>query len=243
MPLPTSTSTTVISSNTIADPLAKVTARIQQAAAVAERKSETVRLIAVSKTQPPEAVAHAYACGQRDFGENYLQEALEKQAALTDLREIVWHFIGPIQSNKTRLIAENFAWTHSIDREKVAQRLNDQRPADLAPLQVCLQVNIDDETTKSGISLAELPALAKAVSQLPRLQLRGLMAIPAATNNPDQQRAAFAKLRKALQSLQAQGYALDTLSMGMSGDMEAAIAEGATMVRVGTDIFGMRTQK
>jgi pyridoxal phosphate enzyme (YggS family) len=243
MPLPTSTSTTVISSNTIADPLAKVTARIQQAAAVAERKSETVRLIAVSKTQPPEAVAHAYACGQRDFGENYLQEALEKQAALTDLREIVWHFIGPIQSNKTRLIAENFAWTHSIDREKVAQRLNDQRPADLAPLQVCLQVNIDDETTKSGISLAELPALAKAVSLLPRLHLRGLMAIPAATNNPDQQRAAFAKLRKALQSLQAQGYALDTLSMGMSGDMEAAIAEGATMVRVGTDIFGMRTQK
>jgi pyridoxal phosphate enzyme (YggS family) len=243
MPLPTSTSTTVISSNTIADPLAKVTARIQQATAVAGRKSETVRLIAVSKTQPPEAVAHAYACGQRDFGENYLQEALEKQAALTDLREIVWHFIGPIQSNKTRLIAENFAWTHSIDREKVAQRLNDQRPADLAPLQVCLQVNIDDETTKSGISLAELPALAKAVSLLPRLHLRGLMAIPAATNNPDQQRAAFAKLRKALQSLQAQGYALDTLSMGMSGDMEAAIAEGATMVRVGTDIFGMRTQK
>jgi pyridoxal phosphate enzyme (YggS family) len=243
MPLPTSTSTIVISSNTIADPLAKVTARIQQAAEAAGRNGETVRLIAVSKTQPAAAVAQAYACGQRDFGENYLQEALEKQAALTDLREIVWHFIGPIQSNKTRLIAENFAWTHSIDREKVAQRLNDQRPADLAPLQVCLQVNIDDETTKSGISLAELPALAKAVSLLPRLHLRGLMAIPAATNNPDQQRAAFAKLRKALQSLQAQGYALDTLSMGMSGDMEAAIAEGATMVRVGTDIFGMRTQK
>jgi len=242
MPLPTSTSATVIPSNTIADPLAKVTARIQHGAELAERDSKTVRLIAVSKTQPPEAVAQAYACGQRDFGENYLQEALEKQAALTDLNEIVWHFIGPIQSNKTRLIAENFAWIHSIDREKVAQRLNDQRPADLAPLQVCLQVNIDDETTKSGISLAELPALAQAINQLPRLQLRGLMAIPAATNNADQQRSAFAKLRQAMQSLQAQGFALDTLSMGMSGDMEAAIAEGATMVRVGTDIFGARAK-
>jgi PLP dependent protein len=197
-------------------------------------------LIAVSKTQPASAVALAYDCGQRDFGENYLQEALEKQAALTDLTEIVWHFIGPIQSNKTRPIAESFAWIHSIDREKVAQRLNDQRPANLAPLQVCLQVNIDDETTKSGVSLADLPALAEAVSHLPRLNLRGLMAIPAADNNPDQQRSAFRKLRQAMQSLQAQGYVLDTLSMGMSGDLDTAIAEGATMVRVGTDIFGAR---
>ena len=231
-----------ISSYTIADPLAKVTARIQQAAKAAGRHDETVRLIAVSKTQSAEAVAQAYTCGQRDFGENYLQEALEKQAALTQLSGIVWHFIGPIQSNKTRPIAEHFAWIHSIDREKVAQRLNDQRPADLAPLQVCLQVNIDDETTKSGISLAELPRLAEVVRDLPRLQLRGLMAIPAATNNPDQQRAAFAKLREALQLLLTQGYTLDTLSMGMSGDMEAAIAEGATMVRVGTDIFGKRIE-
>jgi pyridoxal phosphate enzyme (YggS family) len=231
-----------ISNNTIADPLAKVTARIQQAALAVGRNRETVRLIAVSKTQPAEAVAQAYACGQHEFGENYLQEALEKQAALTHLSEIVWHFIGPIQSNKTRPIAENFDWIHSIDREKVAQRLNDQRPAHLAPLQICLQVNIDDETTKSGVSLTELPALAKAISQLPRLQLRGLMAIPAATNNPDQQRGAFAKLRQALQSLKAHGYALDTLSMGMSGDLEAAIAEGATMVRVGTDIFGARAK-
>jgi hypothetical protein len=228
-------------SNTIADPLAKVTARIQQAAQAAGRKCETVRLIAVSKTQPAEAVAQAYACGQREFGENYLQEAAEKQAALTHLTEIVWHFIGPIQSNKTRPIAENFAWIHSIDREKVAQRLNDQRPMNLAPLQVCLQVNVDDETTKSGVSLTELPALAKAISQLPRLQLRGLMAIPAAANSPEQQAAAFAKLRDAMQGLNAQGYSLDTLSMGMSGDMAAAIAEGATMVRVGTDIFGKRT--
>jgi PLP dependent protein len=229
-----------ISTNTIADPLAKVTARIQQAALAAGRNGETVRLIAVSKTQPADAIAQAYACGQRDFGENYLQEALEKQAALTDLTEIVWHFIGPIQSNKTRPIAESFAWIHSIDREKVAQRLNDQRPANLAPLQVCLQVNIDDETTKSGVSLADLPALAEAVSHLPRLNLRGLMAIPAADNNPDQQRSAFRKLRQAMQSLQAQGYVLDTLSMGMSGDLDTAIAEGATMVRVGTDIFGAR---
>ena len=230
-----------ISSNTIADPRAKVTARIQQAAEAAGRKCETVLLIAVSKTQSAEAVAQAYACGQRDFGENYLQEALEKQAALTHLTEIVWHFIGPIQSNKTRSIAENFTWIHSIDREKVAQRLNDQRPMNLAPLQVCLQVNVDDETTKSGVSLTELPALAQAISQLPRLQLRGLMAIPAAANTPEQQAAAFSKLRDAMQGLNAQGYSLDTLSMGMSGDMAAAIAEGATMVRVGTDIFGKRT--
>lgn len=225
--------------HTIADALAKVTARIQQAAQAAGRKCETVRLIAVSKTQPAEAVAQAYAGGQRDFGENYLQEALEKHAELKTL-DIQWHFIGPIQSNKTRPIAENFTWIHSIDREKVAQRLNDQRPADLVPLQVCLQVNIDDETTKSGVSLAELSALAKAVSQMPRLQLRGLMAIPTASNTPEQQHQAFRKLREALVDLQTQGYEVDTLSMGMSSDLEVAIAEGATMVRVGTDIFGAR---
>ena len=226
--------------NTIADPLAKVTARIQQAVAAARRNGETVRLIAVSKTHPANLLAQAYACGQRDFGENYLQEALEKQAELTDLADIVWHFIGPIQSNKTRAIAKNFAWIHSIDREKIAQRLNEQRPDDLPPLQVCLQVNIDDEDTKSGVSLAELPALAKVVSQLPRLQLRGLMAVPAAKDNIQQQRAGFAKLHGALVELQQLGYTVDTLSMGMSGDLEAAIAEGATMVRVGTDIFGVR---
>ena len=226
--------------NTIADALTKVTARIQQAAQASGRKCETVRLIAVSKTQPAEAVTQAYACGQRDFGENYVQEALEKQAELKALADLQWHFIGPIQSNKTRSIAENFAWIHSIDREKVAQRLNDQRPSDLAPLQVCLQVNIGDEATKSGISQAELPSLAKAVSQMPRLQLRGLMAIPAANNTPEQQHQAFRKLRDLLIDLQAQGYSVDTLSMGMSGDLEAAVAEGSTMVRVGTDIFGMR---
>ncbi|GGY82710.1 UPF0001 protein [Cellvibrio zantedeschiae] len=226
--------------HTIAEALAKVTARIHQAAQAAGRKCETVRLIAVSKTQPAEAVTQAYASGQRDFGENYVQEALEKQAALVGLADIQWHFIGPIQSNKTRPIAENFTWIHSIDREKVAQRLNDQRPLNLPPLQVCLQVNIDDESTKSGVSLEDLPALAKAVSQMPRLQLRGLMAIPAASNSQEQQLMAFAKLRHALGELQAQGYKVDTLSMGMSGDLEAAIAEGSTMVRVGTDIFGPR---
>lgn len=226
--------------HTIAEALAKVTARIHQATLAAQREPESVRLIAVSKTQPADAIAQAYACGQRDFGENYLQEALEKQAELTHLPDIQWHFIGPIQSNKTRPIAENFAWIHSIDREKVAQRLNDQRPDNLPPAQVCLQVNIDDETTKSGVTLAELPALAAAVSKLPRLQLRGLMAIPAASNTPAQQHAAFAKLKDALEELKAQGYPVDTLSMGMSGDLEAAIAEGSTMVRVGTDIFGVR---
>ncbi|MES2822075.1 MAG: YggS family pyridoxal phosphate-dependent enzyme [Pseudomonadota bacterium] len=232
--------------HTIDDKLAKVTERIQQAALAAGRNPETVHLIAVSKTQSAAAVAQAYTCGQRRFGENYLQEALEKQAALEAMtehsfRDIEWHFIGPIQSNKTRTISENFAWVHSIDREKIAQRLNDQRPVELPPMQVCLQVNIDDEATKSGISLAELPLLAQIVNQLPHLQLRGVMCIPAAANSPAQQRATFSKLRKALAQLQANGLVgLDTLSMGMSGDLEAAIAEGATLVRVGTDIFGVR---
>ena len=226
--------------NTIADPLAKVTARIQQAVAAACRNDETVRLIAVSKTHPAQLIAQAYACGQRDFGENSLHEAIETQSERAGYSDIVWHCIGPIQSNKTRALAKNFAWVHSIDREKIAHRLNEQRPEDLPLLQVCLQVNIDDETTKSGVSLAELPALAKVVSQLPRLQLRGLMAVPAASNNIQQQRASFAKLHRALTELQKLGYAMDTLSMGMSGDLEAAIAEGSTMVRVGTDIFGTR---
>ena len=226
--------------HTIDDQLTKVTARIHQAATAAARNPQTVQLIAVSKTQPAQALAEAYAWGQRAFGENYLQEALDKQAALQALTALEWHFIGPIQSNKTRPIAAHFSWVHSVDRLKIAQRLSEQRPDELPPLNICVQVNIDDETTKSGISLVELPELVAAMSQLPRLQLRGLMAIPAATNNPEQQRAAFAKLRSARDNLNAQGYALDCLSMGMSGDMEAAIAEGATFVRVGTDIFGAR---
>lgn len=225
----------------IDDKLAKVTARIQQAAVAAGRNPQTVQLIAVSKTQPAAAVAEAYAFGQRAFGENYLQEALDKQIALQATPGIEWHFIGPIQSNKTRPIAAHFHWVHSVDRLKIAQRLSEQRPDGLPPLNICVQVNIDDETTKSGVSLAELPVLVAALASLPRLHMRGLMAIPAATNNPAQQRAAFAKLRIALESLNQQGYELDCLSMGMSGDMEAAIAEGATFVRVGTDIFGARS--
>lgn len=227
--------------NKIDDNFTKVTARIAQAALAAGRDPHSVQLIAVSKTQPPAALQAAYAWGQRRFGENYLQEALDKQASLSSLADIEWHFIGPIQSNKTRLIAEHFAWVHSIDREKIAQRLNEQRPAHLPPLQVCIQVNIDDESTKSGVSLADLPALVAAIVPLPRLQLRGLMAIPAATNTPAHQRHAFAKLRQAKEQIQTSGVTLDTLSMGMSGDMEAAIAEGATFVRVGTDIFGARS--
>ncbi len=224
----------------IDDQLAKVTARIHQAATAVGRNPQTVQLIAVSKTQPAQALAEAYAWGQRAFGENYLQEALDKQVQLASLAGIEWHFIGPIQSNKTRPIAEHFDWVHSVDRLKIAQRLHDQRPEALPPLNICVQVNIDDETTKSGVSLDELPALVAAITPLKRLTLRGLMAIPAATNNTDQQRAAFARLHRALVQLNQQGYGLDCLSMGMSGDLEAAIAEGATFVRVGTDIFGAR---
>lgn len=224
----------------IDDKLAKVTARIHQAANAAGRDPQSVQLIAVSKTHPPEAIAQAYALGQRRFGENYLQEALEKQLALQHLPDIEWHFIGPIQSNKTRAIAGHFHWVHSVDRLKIAQRLNEQRPPHLPALNICVQVNIDDESTKSGVSLAELPALIGAIAPLANVKLRGLMAIPAATDDPAQQRKAFAKLRSALQVLNLQGFRMDTLSMGMSGDMEAAIAEGATFVRVGTDIFGAR---
>lgn len=225
----------------IDDQLAKVTARIHQAAAAVGRNPQTVQLIAVSKHQPVAAVRVAYAWGQRAFGENYLQEALDKQLQLAELGDIEWHFIGPIQSNKTRPIAEHFNWVHSVDRLKIAQRLHEQRPTSLPPLNICVQVNVDDETTKSGVSFQALPELVRAIALLPRLQLRGLMAIPAATNSPEQQRIAFAKLRSAFEALNAQDYGLDCLSMGMSGDMDAAIAEGATFVRVGTDIFGART--
>lgn len=226
----------------IDDKLAKVTARIHQAAVAAGRNPQSVQLIAVSKTQPAAAIAKAYAWGQRAFGENYLQEALEKQAQLAHLPGLEWHFIGPIQSNKTRPIAQHFDWVHSVDRLKIAQRLQEQRPGELPPLNICVQVNIDDETTKAGVSLEALPALVAAIAPLDRLRLRGLMAIPAATQNPAQQRRAFATLRQAAEALRQAGYPLDCLSMGMSGDMEAAIAEGATAVRVGTDIFGARAK-
>ena len=225
----------------IDDKLRKVTERIQLAASRVGRNPQSVQLVAVSKTQPASAIVEAYAWGQRHFGENYLQEALNKQLELASLVDIQWHFIGPIQSNKTRLIAEHFSWVHSVDRLKIAQRLSEQRPVQLPDLNICIQVNIDDEDTKSGVSLQELPALAAEIVTLPRLKLRGLMAIPAVAQDLKQQHSAFASLHQALEQLQAQGYKLDTLSMGMSGDMDAAIAEGATFVRVGTDIFGSRT--
>ena len=192
--------------------------------------------MAVSKTRPASAIREAHAAGVADIGENYLQEALAKMTELTDL-PLVWHFIGPIQSNKTRAIAEHFQWVHSVDRLKIAQRLSDQRPADAPPLNICLQVNISSEDSKSGVSLADLPALARAVAELPRLRLRGLMAIPAPAASSDERRAPLRALREAMTGLTLP---LDTLSMGMSDDLDEAIAEGSTMVRIGTALFGAR---
>ncbi|MCI8208010.1 YggS family pyridoxal phosphate enzyme [Pseudomonas sp. S25] len=210
--------------------------RISAAAQSAQRDPASIGLLAVSKTKPAQALREAYAAGLRDFGENYLQEALGKQLELADL-PLCWHFIGPIQSNKTRAIAENFAWVHSVDRLKIAQRLSEQRPAELPPLNICIQVNVSGEASKSGCTPADLPALAEAISALPRLKLRGLMAIPEPTEDSAEQNAAFA----AVSSLQAQlNLPLDTLSMGMSHDLEAAIAQGATWVRIGTALFGAR---
>lgn len=221
------------------DRLRAVQARIAHAADAAGRAAATVHLLAVSKTFGADAVRALAACGQREFGENYLQEALDKQADLADL-PLTWHFIGPIQSNKTRAIAEHFSWVHSVDRLKIAERLSVQRPPGLPPLQVCIEVNVSGEASKGGVTPADLPALAAAVSQLPGLQLRGLMAIPAPTADQAAQRAAFRKVREQFDALCAHGYTLDTLSMGMSGDLEAAILEGATVVRIGTALFGER---
>lgn len=222
----------------IAGNIAKVLSRIGQAAAQHSRDANDVTLMAVSKTHPAERVRAAAAAGIRHFGENYLQEALEKIIALEDL-PLCWHFFGPVQSNKTRQIAEHFDWVHSVDRLKVAERLSAQRPAELPPLNICLQVNIDGEATKSGVRPAELPALARAVSHLPRLHLRGLMAIPRRCDAFEEQRHVFGRLR-ALADVLRDELALDTLSMGMSADLEAAVAEGATIVRIGSDIFGAR---
>lgn len=218
----------------IAENLATVRARLAAAEAAAGRPAGAVTLLAVSKTQPAEAVRAAHAAGQGAFGENYVQEGVAKTQALADL-PLAWHFIGPIQSNKTRAIAEHFAWVHSVDRLKIAQRLSEQRPADMPPLQVLIQVNIDDEASKAGVTPAELPALAQAVVALPRLRLRGLMCIPRPGNVE-----AFQALAKTLQDLHATIPGLDTLSMGMSDDLEPAVAAGATMVRIGTAIFGAR---
>ena len=223
--------------------LKKVHQRINEAAKAANRPAADIRLIAVSKTKPAAEVKLVYQAGQRDFGENYLQEAIDKINSLQNLDAIQWHFIGAIQSNKTRPIAEHFDWVHSVDRLKIATRLSDQRPAELAPLNLCLQVNISNEESKAGISLAEIPDLAREVNKLDNIKLRGLMAIPLKTKDATEQRRFFRQLKDCLDELNSEGMCLDTLSMGMSNDMEAAIAEGATMIRVGTAIFGERAAK
>ena len=222
--------------STIADNIDQVEARIRAAALAVQRDVTSVHLLAVSKTKPAAALREAYAAGLRNFGENYLQEARAKQVELADL-PLCWHFIGPIQSNKTRDIAEHFAWVHSVDRLKIAQRLSQQRPNELPPLNICIQVNVSGEASKSGCTPTDLPALAEAINGLPRLKLRGLMAIPEPTDDRAEQDAAFAKVRELQHSLDM---GLDTLWMGMSHDLESAIAQGATWVRIGTALFGAR---
>lgn len=228
---------------TISAQLAQVREGIAEAARAAGRDSASVSLLAVSKTFGPAAVIEAANAGQRDFGENYVQEALEKIAAVKAQRpdlDLIWHFIGPLQSNKTRPVAEQVDWVHSVDRLKIAQRLSEQRPLHLPPLNICLQVNVSGEASKSGVAPDELLALATEVASLPRLRLRGLMAIPEPVEDPVLQRQPFAELRHLQQRLREAGIPTDTLSMGMSADMSAAIAEGATIVRIGTAIFGKR---
>lgn len=229
--------------SSILDNLQAVHAQINAAARSANRDPGTVTLLAVSKTFDADAVIEAARAGQRLFGENYLQEALDKIVAVRTLDPgllLEWHFIGPIQSNKTRQIAENFDWVHSVDREKIALRLAEQRPDHLPPLNVCLQVNVSGETSKSGVASDQVLPLAQFISGLPRLNLRGLMAIPEPAATAELQRAPFRQLRQLYDGLRTQGMGLDTLSMGMSADMDAAIAEGASIVRVGTAIFGKR---
>ena len=229
--------------SSIAANLQQVRERITRACHEAGRDAQSVTLLAVTKTFGATPVREAHAAGQCDFGENYVQEALVKMEALTDLRaQLRWHLIGPLQSNKTRVVAEAFDWVHGVDRLKIAQRLAEQRPAWLPPLQLCLQVNISGESSKSGLAPAEVPAVAQAVAALPaeRVRLRGLMAVPEPTEDAAAQRRPHRALHELLQALNASGLALDTLSMGMSADLEAAVAEGATIVRVGTAIFGAR---
>jgi pyridoxal phosphate enzyme (YggS family) len=223
----------------IAHNLQAVKSRISVAERAAGRNPGAVTLLAVSKTHAPALIRQAVDAGQRAFGENYVQEALDKMAQLAG-QALQWHLVGPLQSNKTRAVAERFDWVHTVDREKVARRLAEQRPAGMAPLQVLLQVNVSGEGSKSGVAPGAAAALARAVAALPRLRLRGLMAVPEPTADPALQRARFGQLRTLLEALRREGLALDTLSMGMSDDLEAAIAEGSTLVRIGTAIFGAR---
>lgn len=225
--------------NIISDNLRQLRTRMASSCAAAQRDTRDVALLAVSKTFDADAVREAAACGQRAFGENYIQEAVEKIALLADLG-LEWHCIGPVQSNKTRLVAQNFDWVHTIDRLKIAQRLSEQRPPSMAPLNCCLQVNIDGGATKSGLAPEEVATLAREVMALPGLRLRGLMTLPEPADRVEDQLTVHRRARALFDTLRAQGLPLDTLSMGMSGDMEAAIAAGSTMVRVGTALFGRR---
>ena len=218
--------------------------RLNLAATAANRKPIDITLLAVSKTFPASAVREAYTAGQRHFGENYVQEGVQKIEDLIDVRnELIWHFIGPLQSNKTQTVANHFDWVHSIDREKIAQRLNDQRPANLPPLNVCVQINISSETSKSGVNPTDALALCQAITRMPHLTLRGLMSIPEPVEDPVLQRQAHRQLKEIFEQIKQKlndSTHFDTLSMGMSADMEAAIAEGSTIVRIGTAIFGKR---
>lgn len=223
--------------------LQAVRQQIINAAQQVNREPTDIKLLAVSKTKPVAMIREAYLSGQRCFGENYVQEGVQKIAEATDLHDIEWHFIGPIQSNKTKDIAQHFDWVHSVDREKIARRLNEQRPSESKPLNVLVQINIDDEQSKAGIALTELNELATFISKCPNLRLRGMMAIPAANATETQQHNSFAALYAAFQELQARHPSVDTLSMGMSNDLDAAIAHGSTLVRVGTAIFGARTEQ
>ncbi|BDF95342.1 MULTISPECIES: YggS family pyridoxal phosphate-dependent enzyme [Pseudoalteromonas] len=226
---------------TIAERLKSAYARIALAAKKHHRNEGDVCLLAVSKTKPADFILAAYQQGHREFGESYVQEAVDKITQLANYSDIVWHFIGPIQSNKTAAVAEHFDWVQSVDREKIAKRLNRQRPTDKAPLKVLIQVNISLEETKSGCQPAQLDTLAECIHHCPNLELRGLMAIPAKTDDKQQQIQYFEQLRACFDRLKAQYPQIDTVSMGMSGDVEAAIAAGSTMVRIGTDIFGQRS--
>jgi pyridoxal phosphate enzyme (YggS family) len=238
-PPPTNDNT---AAQTINTRLAELRTRILSAERHYGRHSGSVTLLAVSKTQPAAAILAAYQAGQRDFGESYLQEAVAKQSALSNCA-ITWHFIGALQSNKTRQVAQHFAWVHSVDRLKIAVRLNEQRPTELPPLNVCLQVNLGAEQQKAGIDPAQLSSFAAQLQPLSGLRLRGLMALPPVSEDIDVQRSHFRQLKLAFDRLRDQGYPLDTLSMGMSTDLEAAIAEGATLVRIGTALFGERPRK
>jgi len=217
----------------------KIQDLLAKAAAEAKRPADHIRLLAVSKTKPLEAILAAASVGQRDFGENFVQEAVGKIAEC-GRDDLIWHFIGHLQANKTRAVAENFQWVHTVDRLKIARRLSEQRPCYAGDLNICIEVNVDAEENKSGVSPVDLPELAAAIAELPRLRLRGLMCLPAIRHDFDAQRKPFAALREMMESLQASGLALDTLSMGMSADYAAAIYEGATIVRIGTALFGAR---